>query len=72
MKKLLLSFLIAGTAFIMNSCRETTEEKTQDALEAIGEDMEDNAKRTGKEIEEGAEKIEQAIEEEIHDTDDQN
>ncbi|MDR9457970.1 MAG: hypothetical protein RI572_11230 [Salegentibacter sp.] len=71
MKKLIL-FLVAILAFSLNACRETTQEKTQDAIEAIGEDIEDNAKKAGEKIEEGAEKVKKEIDEEIHETDDIN
>ncbi|MGM0932773.1 MAG: hypothetical protein ACQEWD_04940 [Bacteroidota bacterium] len=69
MKKLIL-FLVTILAFSLNACRETTQEKTQDAIEAIGEDIEDNAKKAGEKIEEGADKLKKEIDEEIHETDD--
>lgn len=72
MKKLLLSLVLAGFAFSSYSCRETTEEKTEEAIEAIGEDIEEGTERAADEIEEGAEDVEREIDEEIHETDDQS
>lgn len=71
MKKLIL-FLAAILALSLNACRETTQEKTEEAVEAIGEDIEDNAEKAGEKIEEGAEKVKKEIDEEIHETDDLN
>jgi len=71
MKKLFLSFMIAVFTLTAYSCRETTQEKTEDALEAIGDDIEDGTRRAAEEIEEGAENLEREIDEEIHETDDQ-
>ncbi len=71
MKKSFL-FLVAILALSFNSCREKTQEKTQDAIEAIGEDIEDNTKKAGEKIEEGADKVKKEIDEEIHQTDDIN
>lgn len=75
MKKLIFSFLLAGLTLSTYSCRETTEEKTEDAIKAIGEDIEDNTERAAKEIKEEAEELEREIkeevDEEIHETDDQ-
>ena len=70
MKKVILSLFIAGLSFSFVSCRETTEEKTEDAIEAIGEDIEENADRAAEKIEEGAEKVGREIDEEMHDHDD--
>ena len=52
------------------SCRETTQEKTEEAAEAIGDDIEAGAKKAGEKIKKGAEKIEKEVEEEINNTDD--
>lgn len=71
MKKLFLSFMVAVLTLTAISCRETTQEKTEDALEAIGDDIEDGTRRAADEIEEGAENLEREIDEEIHETDDQ-
>lgn len=71
MKKIFLSFVIAVFTLTAYSCRETTQEKTKDALEAIGDDIEDGTHRAAEEIKEGAKKVEREIDEEIHETDDQ-
>lgn len=72
MKKIFL-FLV-GVAMITSfySCRETTQEKSQDALESIGKDIETNAKKAGEKIEAGAKKVVKEIDEEVHNTDDVN
>ena len=72
MKKVFLSIVLAGFAFSTYSCRETTEEKTEEAIEAIGEDVEEGTERAAEEIEQGAEEVEREIDEEIHETDDQS
>ena len=54
------------------SCRETTQDKTEEAAEAIGNDIKAGAKEAGEKIKKGAEKVEQEIDEEIHETDDVN
>lgn len=81
MKKLFLGLLATVFTLSIYSCRETTEEKTEDAVEAIGEDMEAAGEEAEAEMEEVGEEIEQAgeeaeaeikeeIDEEIHETDD--
>lgn len=70
MKKLLLSFMVAVFTLTAYSCRETTQEKTEDALESIGEDVEDGTRRAADKVEKGAENLEREIDEEIHETDD--
>lgn len=72
MKKLFLILMVAGLATSMHSCRETTQQKTQEAVEAIGEDIEDNTKKAGKKIEEGAKKVKKEVQEEVNNTDDVN
>ena len=72
MKKLFLLLLAGVFATSIYSCRETTQDKTKDALESIGEDIETNAKKAGEKIEAGAEKIGEEIDEEVHNTDDVN
>lgn len=71
MKKSIL-LLAAIFALGLTSCRETTQEKTKEAVEAIGEDIEDNARKAGEKIEEGAKKVKKEVDEEIHETDDVN
>jgi hypothetical protein len=75
MKKLVL-LLISIFTLSLYSCRETTQEKTEDAVEAIGKDIEYNVNKAGekvkegaKKVEEGAEKVEREIDEEIHEDD---
>lgn len=70
MKKLFLIFMLAGLTASLNSCRESTQEKTKDALESIGEDIESNTKKAGEEIEKGAKKAQKEVQEEIDGTDD--
>ncbi len=72
MKKLFLFLFAVVFATSIYSCRETTQEKTEDALESIGKDIETNAKKAGKKIEAGAEKVADEIDEEVHNTDDVN
>lgn len=72
MKKLFLMLVMALVTCTLFSCRETTQQKTQDAVEAIGEDIEDNTKKAGRKIEEGAKKVKEEVQEEIDNTDDVN
>lgn len=72
MKKLIMIMMIAGMTTSIYSCRESTQQKTQEAVEAMGEDIEENTKKAGKKIEEGAKKVEQEIKEEVNNTDDVN
>ncbi len=72
MKKLSLLLLAAVFSLSIYSCRETTEEKTEDAVEAVGNDMEDAAEEAGEEVEAAAENVETETEEEINGTDDVN
>ncbi|WP_026935071.1 hypothetical protein [Christiangramia echinicola] len=72
MKKTVILLFAAIFSLSIYSCRETTQEKTEEAAEAIGEDIEAGAKEAGEKIKKGAEKVEQEIDEEIHDTDDVN
>ncbi len=72
MKKIYLILMVAAMATSVYSCRETTQEKTEDALESIGEDIETNAKKAGEKIEAGAEKVAKEIDEEVNNTDDVN
>lgn len=62
MKKLFLSLFVAAFTLSIYSCRETTEEKTEEAVEAVGEDME----AAGEEIEQTGEEAETTMEEEVH------
>lgn len=70
MKKLSLLLLAAVFSLSIYSCRETTEEKTEDAVEEIGNDIEESAEEAGEEIEQAADNVEAEIDEEIDGTDD--
>ncbi len=72
MKKLILMLMVAGMASSIYSCRETTQEKTQDAVEAIGKDIESNTKKAAEKIEEGAKKVKKEVQEGIDDTKDKS
>jgi F0F1-type ATP synthase membrane subunit b/b' len=72
MKRLILLLVVATMATTVYSCRETTQEKSQEALESIGEDIETNAKKAGEKIEKGAKKVVRELDEELHNTDDVN
>lgn len=72
MKKAMLLSLLVAISISVYSCRETTQEKTEDALESIGEDIETNTKKAGEKIEEGAKKVKKEVQEEIDNTDDVN
>lgn len=65
MKKLSLILLAAVFTLSMYSCRETTEEKTEDSLEEVGNDIETSTEET-------YEEVETEINEEIEGTDDLN
>ena len=65
MKKLFLLLMIAGMATSFYSCRETTQEKSKEAVDAIGEDIETNVKKAGEKIEEGAEKVKKEVQEKV-------
>ena len=79
MTKLVLLFAVATMSLSIYSCRETTEEKTEDAVESMGEDMENAADEAGDEMEEAGQDVENAaenaeneMEEEVEGTDDMN
>ena len=63
MKKLFLLFAVATLSLSIYSCRETTEEKTEDAMESAGEDIENTAEEAGDEMEEAGNEIEAEAEE---------
>lgn len=57
---------IFGMSFLMlstYSCRETTEEKAKDAIDAIGEDVEAGTKKAAKDIKEGIEEVDNKVDE---------
>jgi predicted small secreted protein len=63
MKKLFLLFAVATMSLSIYSCRETTEENTEDAMESAGDNIENAAEETGDAIENTAEEAEQEINE---------
>lgn len=70
MKKVLVSFAALALVFSIYSCRETTEEKAEDAVEATAQDTEDNVEAAGNAVEDAANEAGEEIEEEIDETDD--
>lgn len=79
MKKVFLSCTALMLVLSLASCRETTGEKAEDAIEAAAQDTKDNLEKAGEAIEEAAEETGEAIEnagnelqEEIEGTDDVN
>ena len=68
MNKLMLIWMLDRMGSSLYSCRETTQENTQDAVEAIGEDMESNTKKAADKIEEGAKKVKSEVQEGIDST----
>ncbi|CAL65341.1 membrane or secreted protein [Christiangramia forsetii KT0803] len=72
MKKALILIMAAIFSLSIYSCRETTQEKTEEAAKAIGEDIEAGAEEAGEKIKKGAKKVGEEIDEEIHETDDVN
>lgn len=66
MKKLKLITVIASISLITYSCRETTGDKAEDAIEAAAEDTKDNLEQAGEAIEDVGEEIK----EEVQNTDD--
>ncbi|MCF4101934.1 hypothetical protein L1I30_09675 [Gillisia sp. M10.2A] len=72
MKKLSLLLLAAVFSLSIYSCRETTEEKTEDAVEEMGTDIENAAEEAGDEVEAAADNAGNEIEEEVDGTDDVN
>ena len=67
MKKLILLLMIAGMTTSFYSCRETTQEKSKEAVDAIGKDIETNVKKAGEKIEEGAKKVKKEVQEKVED-----
>lgn len=79
MKKLCVSLAVLGLLLSVSSCRETTGDKAEEAIEAAAEDTENNLEKAGEAIEQAAEETGEAIEnvgeeieEEIEGTDDVN
>ena len=65
MKKLSLILLASVFTLSIYSCRETTEEKTEDAFEEVGNDIETTTEET-------YDNVETEVQEEIDGTDDLN
>lgn len=73
-------FIIMSIAAVsLYSCRENTQEKTEEAVEAFGNEIEDNVNKATEKVKEGAEHVEEGakklgeeIDEEIKNTDDVN
>ena len=62
MKKTLLGLVLMGALFVV-SCKETTtEEKVEDAIESVGDDIENKAEEAGDAIENAADKTGEAVE----------
>ncbi len=62
MKKLSLLLLAAVFTLSIYSCRETTEEKTEDAVEEIGNDMEEATEESVDAVENAADEVEAEVE----------
>lgn len=56
-------------AVSLYSCRENTQEKTEEAVEAFGNEIEDNVNKATEKVKEGAEKVGKEIDEEIKNID---
>jgi len=67
MKKLSLLLLAAVFTFSFYSCRETTEEKTEDAVEETGNDMKEATEESVDAVEEATDKFVDAVEEAAED-----
>ncbi|MGB8706281.1 MAG: hypothetical protein WCD31_14740 [Gillisia sp.] len=50
MKKLFFLLFAAALSFSTFSCRESTQEKTQDAADAVGNDIENTADEAGDQV----------------------
>lgn len=70
MKKLSLLLLAAVFSLSIYSCRETTEERTEDSIEEVGNDLEESTEEVGNDLEGAAEDAELEVEEEVQGTDD--
>lgn len=61
MKRILLNVFMIAITVSVYSCRETTQEKTEEAVEAMGEDIENAAEEAGDAIQEGADELNDEI-----------
>ena len=64
MKKIVTGIFLLSMLFLTASCRETTQQKVEDATEAVGEDIGNAVEATGETIEEGVEDFDNELEEE--------
>lgn len=78
MKKTVLVLMCVAITTLY-SCRENTQEKTEEAVEAFGKDIENNVNKATDKVKEGAEKVEDGakkvgkeIDEEIEKIDDKS
>jgi len=69
MKKVLLTFASIALVASIYSCRETTEEKTEDAMESAAEDTENNMEEAGEAVENAGEEMNQEVQAEVNETD---
>lgn len=61
MKRIFLNVLMIAFTVSIYSCRETTQEKTEEAVEAMGEDIENAAEEAGDAIQGGADELNDEI-----------
>lgn len=62
MKKTLLGLVLMGALFVVSCKEKTTEEKVEDVVESVGNDIEKTAKEVGGAIENAVDETGQAIE----------
>ncbi|MFN3756188.1 MAG: hypothetical protein ACK4RM_04470 [Flavobacterium sp.] len=62
MKKTLLGLVLMGALFVVSCKEKTTEEKVEDAVESVGNDIEKTAEEVGGAIENAVDETGQAIE----------
>jgi PBP1b-binding outer membrane lipoprotein LpoB len=62
MKKTLLGLVLMGALFVVSCKEKTTEEKVEDAVESVGNDIEKTAEEAGDAIENAVDETGQAIE----------
>ena len=72
MKKTILTVMALGLLLATTACRESTQEKSEEALEAIGNDIEEGTENAVEKTGEALENAGEEIQEEIDGTDDQN
>ena len=62
MKKALLGLVLMGSLFVISCKEKTTEEKVQDAVESVGNDIENKAEKARDAIENAANETGEALE----------